>query len=352
MPKIILSYRRTDSEAISGRIFDRLTDHYGSDSVFMDIDNIPFGTDFRSYIQTAMAQSDLVVAVIGPRWLGPTADGSTRIAENTDPIRVEVESACQLGKPVIPVLVDGASMPSDKELPASLRDFAFINAAPVDNGRDFRAHMDRLIHSIDNRLASAAVRPPQIGRWKTRPQFIWLGTIIVCAIAAGGLLTSIVMRNGAPTLDATSPSNSSHRQQADATPPAAGTLQLSSLPALERPAASASTQPPASITQEQRTASIPSSAPVPRVQLPPPVTIYRILPNASGGVQNLRHGPAVTYPIVVAIPVGETGITINGCRNSEDGTKPWCAAKWGAYSGWISSCCIVDERTGARPPVN
>ena len=70
MSKIIISYRRSDSAPVAGRIFDRLVQHYGKDSVFMDIDNIPFGTDFRKHIQNVISNSDVVIAVVGPKWLG------------------------------------------------------------------------------------------------------------------------------------------------------------------------------------------------------------------------------------------------------------------------------------------
>ena len=82
----------------------------------------------------------------------------------------------------------------------------------------------------------------------------------------------------------------------------------------------------------------------------PPAT-YRVLSNVSGGVQNLRRGPAVKYPIVVAIPAGATGIEVGACRRAEDNTRPWCEATWRGHSGWISSCCIVDEKTGSPPKV-
>ena len=73
MSKIIVSYRRSDSAAITGRIFDRLIDRYGEELVFMDIDRIPFGTDFRHHIQDALRDADILLAVIGPGWLGKTA---------------------------------------------------------------------------------------------------------------------------------------------------------------------------------------------------------------------------------------------------------------------------------------
>jgi uncharacterized protein YraI len=83
----------------------------------------------------------------------------------------------------------------------------------------------------------------------------------------------------------------------------------------------------------------------------PPAT-YRVLSNVSGGYQNIRGGPAVKYPIVIPVPAGATGIVLGVCRPAEDNTRPWCQATWRGLSGWISSCCIVDEKTGAPPKVD
>jgi hypothetical protein len=153
MSKIVVSYRRSDSQAIAGRIVDRLIAEFGEQSVFMDVDNIPFGIDFRQHIQSVLAQAQVLIAVVGPDWLGTGADGGSRIGEEDDPVRVEIETALRQEIVVIPVLVNGASMPKAAALPESLRNFAFLNAAPVDIGRDFRPHVDRLVQSIDEVLA-------------------------------------------------------------------------------------------------------------------------------------------------------------------------------------------------------
>ena len=152
MRKIIISYRRADSDAIAGRIRDRLASHFGENSIFMDIDSIPFGTDFRDYIRDALFDGDVLVAVVGPKWLGPGKGAHLRIQEENDPIRIEVETALDRGIAVIPVLVNGALMPKPSELPSTLANFAFRNAAEVDSGRDFHPHMDRLLRSIDQIL--------------------------------------------------------------------------------------------------------------------------------------------------------------------------------------------------------
>ncbi len=79
MPRIFLSYRRQDSIGVAGRIYDRLRAHFGNDAVFMDIDSIPFGEDFREHIDAAVSQCDVVLAVIGSKWAGEAVriDGST-----------------------------------------------------------------------------------------------------------------------------------------------------------------------------------------------------------------------------------------------------------------------------------
>jgi TIR domain len=156
MPRITISYRRTDSAAITGRLFDRLTRHFGDDSVFMDIDTIPFGVDFRHYIREALTSTDFMLVVIGPQWLG--SDGVNRLTSARDPVRVEIEAAIRLGLTVVPILVDGASMPEPEALPEHLQDFAFINAAEITSGREFHSQVERLIRYIDAEFAKRVQR--------------------------------------------------------------------------------------------------------------------------------------------------------------------------------------------------
>lgn len=156
MPHIIISYRRADSDAIAGRIRDRLANHFGEESVFMDIDSIPFGTDFREHIQSELAQTDILVAVIGPKWTGPGKGRHLRISEENDPVRIEIETAIKNATVVIPVLVGGAAMPKPSELPDGLKDFSYRNAAEVDAGRDFHPHVERLIRSMERIIADRA----------------------------------------------------------------------------------------------------------------------------------------------------------------------------------------------------
>jgi hypothetical protein len=150
VPLLAISYRRQDSEAITGRIFDRLTLAYGKDAVFRDIDSIPAGTDFREHISGVLGRCDLLIVVIGRRWSGRTRGGpSGRIGEQTDLVRIEVETALHQNLPIIPVLVGNAQMPAAEDLPDSLKPLAFRNAIKVDAGQDFDNHISRLLRSID-----------------------------------------------------------------------------------------------------------------------------------------------------------------------------------------------------------
>jgi TolB-like protein len=157
---IVISYRRSDCEVIAGRIRDRLVARFGDSSVYMDINDIPFGSDFRLHIQDALARSQVLIAIVGPQWRGECAGGGPRISEPADPVRVEIETALRKAIPIIPLLVGNARMPAADELPDSLRKFAFINAAPVDTGRDFHQHIDRLVRTLEKQEADAGATAP------------------------------------------------------------------------------------------------------------------------------------------------------------------------------------------------
>ncbi len=110
---------------ITGRIFDRLTSRYGRETVFRDIDNIPPGLDFREHIRASIDESNVLMVVVGPRWMGGDRQGQPRIHAETDYVRIEVEAALNRQIPVIPLLVGGADMPEPSQLPASIREFGY-----------------------------------------------------------------------------------------------------------------------------------------------------------------------------------------------------------------------------------
>src|SRR5262245_28438199 len=147
-PRIFISYRRSDSAAIVLHIYDRLAGRYKAESVFRDINKMPLGKNFYDHIKEELAGCDVVLAVIGPQWLGIDAQGHSRIQQSDDPVRLEVEAALQSGATVIPVIVDDAAIPKSTDLPESLRTFPALAGARV-NVEDFDAHLERLVQSID-----------------------------------------------------------------------------------------------------------------------------------------------------------------------------------------------------------
>jgi hypothetical protein len=154
LPKIIISYRRQDSQDIAMRIRDMLAPHYGQESVFTDIDSIPLGTDFLEHLNAELATCDAMIAVVGPRWLDGGLGAGHGVHEETDFVRIEVEAALNRKIPVIPALVAGATMPKPAELPEVLRGFAFRNGTAIDSGVNFRNDINRLIRSLDETFAT------------------------------------------------------------------------------------------------------------------------------------------------------------------------------------------------------
>lgn len=150
MPNIVISYRRDDSKWIADRVFDRFESHYGKGNVFMDIDSIPFGLDFREHIRETLDRCDVMVALVGPNWIGRDQTGD-HILNETDWVRIEIETALNKKIPLIPLLIDGSRMPKPEELPGVLRNFVFRQSAAIDRD-NFRAQMDKLIASIDQHL--------------------------------------------------------------------------------------------------------------------------------------------------------------------------------------------------------
>lgn len=153
--RIFISYRRADSAGYAGRIYDRLTAHFGEDAVFMDVDTIEAGVDFVEVLQNAVQRCDVLVALIGRRWLdSKDANGKRRLDNPEDFVRIEVAAALDRDIRVIPVLVDGVIMPNSTELPGNLKPLARRNALQVDH-QSFNLDVQRLISQLELALKAA-----------------------------------------------------------------------------------------------------------------------------------------------------------------------------------------------------
>jgi hypothetical protein len=149
---VFISYRRRDSGHIAGRIYDRLVKAFGDKQVFYDVDSPMLGIDFREHIREKVSSSAVCIAVIGTQWNPLGASGQPRLSEAQDRVRIEIELALERGIPVIPVLVDGAEVPAEKDLPQSIAGLAYRNAAKVRYDPDFHRDMDRLVQGIEQHM--------------------------------------------------------------------------------------------------------------------------------------------------------------------------------------------------------
>ena len=150
--KIFISYRRDDSAFAAGRIYDRLTDHFGDENVFFDVDSIPIGVDFVEYLSNEVRQCSAFVSIIGDRWLdAQDALGNRRLDNEEDFVRIEIEAALDLGLLIVPVLINGAEMPHAAALPVSVRPITRRNALSVSHAR-FKADADGMVRQLDEAL--------------------------------------------------------------------------------------------------------------------------------------------------------------------------------------------------------
>src|ERR1022692_3304794 len=195
---IAISYRREDSLPIAGRLYDRLQAKFGKQNVFMDFDSIPPGVDFREQIKRTIECSNLVIAVIGPHWLGEQSDSSRRIDDPTDFVRLEIEYALKGGIPVIPLLVNNTPMPKPGKLPPEIEALAFRNALPLDTGIDFHNHADRLINGICGIVEVGGTHDRVRQTWRSKIP-VW-GTLAF-AIAVGVALFAWFLTNQHKKID-------------------------------------------------------------------------------------------------------------------------------------------------------
>jgi uncharacterized membrane protein YhaH (DUF805 family) len=232
--RIFISYRRSDDQSAAGRLYDRLLQHFDREQLFMDVDAIEPGVDFVKSLDEQLANCIAFIAVIGPRWLtARDNDGNPRLDNPTDYVRLEIEAALKRDIRVIPVLVDGASMPRSSDLPSSLQALARRQAVEiahhrfVADGDDLARNIKRALgvattpYSPVQRFVSSSAAPeevsakpswPQIlfsfkGRLSRMPFLIGLFFLVILVVALEGsimfALTSISKGAEAPTEEVT-----------------------------------------------------------------------------------------------------------------------------------------------------
>jgi formylglycine-generating enzyme required for sulfatase activity len=218
MAGIFISYRRGDSEGQARALSIELANYVGEDSIFMDVDSIALGRDFRQSLHESLESSDALLALIGPNWLEiKDAAGKRRLDDPADFVRQEIATALKRNIPVTPVLLQGAIMPPQERLPDDLKDLVFRNGFELSHTRwhsDVREMMQRLgLDGANAPLADAnaprrqtqlhagaqtatpikaeapgGARPPS---WLTRRRMLGAAAVAVAAAGAAVAIPSI-----------------------------------------------------------------------------------------------------------------------------------------------------------------
>jgi hypothetical protein len=193
---VFISYRREDSEGQARALFQELAAKLGRNAVFMDVDSIGLGRDFRTVLQERLESCDVMLALIGRDWLeGKDKSGRRRIENTGDFVRLEIAAALKRNIPVTPVLLHGAQMPAAEQLPEDLSDLAYRNGFELSHNR-WESDVQELIKRLglvpqtdptaDRKTGSATATPQQPAR---KPWFaIALISAVVIATAGGGFL--------------------------------------------------------------------------------------------------------------------------------------------------------------------
>ena len=180
MRAIFISYRRGDAEGQAGRLFDDLASQFGDGSVFMDVAGIQPGRDFRRAIDEQLASCGVLLALIGRSWLDAKDElGRRRLDDPMDFVRLETASALKRDIPVIPVLVQGASMPRAEQLPPDLAELAYRNGVELTHARwdsDVQVLVKALHPHMELPLQSA----------KKSLRLIIAMSVVAIAVAIGG----------------------------------------------------------------------------------------------------------------------------------------------------------------------
>ncbi|MBI3156861.1 MAG: toll/interleukin-1 receptor domain-containing protein [Burkholderiales bacterium] len=145
---IFISYRRDESRHAAGRLADNLAEAFGAEAIFRDIEGIDPGVDFAQALDKALQSCVVMLVLIGPRWLLHVDDqGRRRIDQPGDWIRQEVATALARQTRVIPVLLEGAALPAEHDLPEDLRLLVRRQALELADGR-WHGDLQRLVEAL------------------------------------------------------------------------------------------------------------------------------------------------------------------------------------------------------------
>ena len=163
--QIFISYRREDTQYPAKLIYDRLRLQFPHKQIFKDIDSLVPGDNFEQKIKDSLDSCEVLLAIIGRRWLSATdKEGRLRLSNEKDFVRLEVATALKRGILVIPVTVEGAPVPENDQLPDDLKQLSSLHAQPIDVGRHFETDVAGLVVAVERVLGKA-----QLQKWSFAP---------------------------------------------------------------------------------------------------------------------------------------------------------------------------------------
>lgn len=184
MTAIFLSYRRNDSAGFAGRLASDLEKALGYNAVFRDVDDIVAGEQFDLAIRHRLQSVDVVLVVIGPNWWAGRPDGSCRIDDPDDFVRLEISAAIASEKPIIPVLVGGAAMPAPADLPDDLTPLSRFQAIEMSDAR-WNYDLNRLV-SVLAPAIQGSERPERNRSIRRSRKTLVVVLLVVAAVGAAG----------------------------------------------------------------------------------------------------------------------------------------------------------------------
>jgi CHASE2 domain-containing sensor protein len=148
---IFISYRRRESSGYSGRIYDRLRALMPDADVFMDVERIDPGQDWRERLAERLRAAEVVLVSIGDEWRTLSdQSGRRRLDDPQDVTRWELESALALRKRMVPILLDDAAPLRAEELPLPLQPLAALQAVRIRH-ESFDAGIEDLVARLTGR---------------------------------------------------------------------------------------------------------------------------------------------------------------------------------------------------------
>ena len=147
--RVFISYRRAETDGAARLIYNYLTEKLGKSAVFMDIKGIAPGDVFRKTIAHELETCNTMIVVISKSWTGKTElDGRSRLHEEGDFVRMEIETALGRDIRVIPVLVHPMKMPHKEDLPEKLQYLTSLQHQEIQLGQRFEDDMARVVQVI------------------------------------------------------------------------------------------------------------------------------------------------------------------------------------------------------------